>query len=61
MYFAAKSKSDIEPIWTKAPADNMCIVQVDFRMGSFSADDVISFTVSNYDAGSYFSAYALNL
>ena len=22
-----------------------------FRMGSFTADDVISFTVSNYDAG----------
>ena len=33
-----------------------------FRMGSFSAaDDVISFTVSNYDAGSYFSAFGYRL
>ena len=27
------------------------IINKHFRMGSFTADDVISFTVSNYDAG----------
>ena len=29
-------------------------------MESFTADDVISFTVSNYDAGSYFPSHHIS-